>query len=136
MRRQVAALCHRDHAGRREVLLITSRERGRWIVPKGWPMEDRSDAEAARIEAWEEAGVEAAEVSEDVLGAYFYEKRVEDGEDIPVEAQVYEVEVAALAEDYPEREERERVWVTPEEAARRVDEPELQEILRDFGADD
>ena len=53
---QVAALCHRrTKAGQKEVLLVTSRGTGRWILPKGWPMRGKSDAQAAAQEAWEEA---------------------------------------------------------------------------------
>lgn len=53
---QTAALCTHPQTG--QVLLITSRDTGRWVLPKGWPMRGRSMAQAALIEAWEEAGVE------------------------------------------------------------------------------
>ena len=54
---QIGAICWRMHRAKVEVLLITSRDTGRWVIPKGWPMQGLSDAEAASIEAWEEAGV-------------------------------------------------------------------------------
>ncbi|TMV51704.1 NUDIX hydrolase, partial [Thioclava sp. BHET1] len=56
-RLQVAALCFRGGGAATEVLLITSRDTGRWVVPKGWPMRGLDAAGAARQEAWEEAGV-------------------------------------------------------------------------------
>ncbi|HLL59899.1 MAG TPA: NUDIX domain-containing protein, partial [Allosphingosinicella sp.] len=55
---QVAALPYRRGAdGSVEVLLVTTRGTGRWMVPKGWPMRGKSHAEAAAQEAFEEAGV-------------------------------------------------------------------------------
>ena len=55
------------------ILLITSRERGRWIIPKGWPEEGYSRAQSALIEAWEEAGVRG-DLSEEVFGQFRYLK--------------------------------------------------------------
>ena len=44
-RMQVSALCHRrDASGKTEILLITSRGTGRWILPKGWPIDGLSGA--------------------------------------------------------------------------------------------
>ncbi|GAB4286316.1 MAG: NUDIX hydrolase [Roseovarius sp.] len=130
-RTQVAALCCRTGAdGGTEVLLITSRETRRWVLPKGWPMADRSAAEAARTEAWEEAGVKAARVWPEPVGSYRYDKRQAGGGTIPVEVQVFRIEVAELCDSYPEAHERTRSWVTPAIAAARVDEPELKALLR------
>ena len=66
--RQVAALCTRKGKKGNEVLLVTSRRRGRWIVPKGWPMEGKSFPETALEEAWEEAGVREGRIKGDMLG--------------------------------------------------------------------
>ena len=55
-KRQVAALPFRISGNQREVLLITSRETRRWVIPKGWPMKGKKDWEAAATEAFEEAG--------------------------------------------------------------------------------
>ena len=129
-RPQVAALCYKETKDGKRVLLITSRDTGRWIVPKGWPMKGKEDHEAALLEAWEEAGVKRADIEEDPVGYYDYDKGLDDGEAVPVRAQVYLTKVRNLSEDYPEVDERERAWVTPQEAANRVEEPELKEILR------
>lgn len=135
LRRQVAALCHRERGGKRQVLLITSRERKRWIVPKGWPIDGLDDSESAAQEAWEEAGVKSAGIDAEPLGAFDYEKRVAGGENFPVRAEVFGIEVQNLEADYPEADERRREWVAPNEAADRVEEPELKRILRTFGED-
>jgi len=126
---QVAALCCRTGAEGPEVLMITSRDTGRWIVPKGWLMAGKDAAEAAREEAWEEAGVTAGRLRPEPIGSYRYEKRLDDGYTAPVEVRVYRLEVEALSDIYPEARERTRCWVSPAEAAERVDEPGLKELL-------
>lgn len=129
-RLQVAALCYRRTGGEKEVLLVTSRGTGRWIIPKGWPMRGKDSAGAALQEAWEEAGVRSRAVPKKAIGRYTYEKTHDDGWGGPVETLVYPVPVEELAADFPEASERKRMWVSPDEAANMVREPELQDILR------
>ncbi len=128
---QVAALCFDPVTDK--VLLITSRGTGRWIVPKGWPMEGRSLGQAAAQEAWEEAGVRG-ELREKEIGRYHYDKQQDRGFAIPVEVRVFAIEVTALHKKFPEADQRRREWFTPEEAADRVDERGLQTILRNLPA--
>lgn len=127
---QVAALCYRTTKTGKDVLLITSRGTGRWIVPKGWPIDGLSGPESALREAWEEAGVTKAEVAQKPMGSYAYAKDLDNGGTAPVQAEVYLTKVTELAETYPESDERDRTWVAPETAANMVREPGLQEILR------
>ncbi|WP_425342943.1 NUDIX hydrolase [Rhizobium etli] len=55
---QFAAICYRKVGDNLvEVLLITSRDSGRWIIPKGWPIAKLAPHQVAEREAWEEAGV-------------------------------------------------------------------------------
>ncbi|KIN70933.1 Hydrolase, NUDIX family protein [Sulfitobacter noctilucae] len=131
-RQQVAALCYRVTDAGKQVLLITSRDTGRWIVPKGWPMKGKTDFEAALQEAWEEAGVSKADIEEEPMGVFDYEKGLSSGETVPVEAEVYLTRVRNLEKTYPEVDERTRKWFSPAEAAELVDEPDLKKILRDF----
>ncbi|MBF9041729.1 NUDIX domain-containing protein [Rhodobacterales bacterium HKCCE4037] len=128
-RLQVAALCHRGDADNREYLLVTSRETKRWIIPKGWPIRGMTSHEAALQEAWEEAGVKTGNANSRPEGTYVYQKRQPTGWSYPVETLVYSVAVTELSKDYPEAGERTRKWVTAEDAAEMVDEPELQEIF-------
>lgn len=130
LRTQVGALCFRHKGGKLEVLMITSRDTRRWIIPKGWPLAGKKLHEAAEIEAWEEAGVRAAKVSPHELGRYVYHKRHAQGVEEPCCTLVYPVEVKRLSKVYPERKERRRRWMRPKKAARLVDEPELRDILR------
>jgi 8-oxo-dGTP pyrophosphatase MutT (NUDIX family) len=129
-RLQVAALCLRDNDTGREVLLITSRDTGRWILPKGWPIDGLTAPGAALQEAWEEAGVQAGTITESPLGSYDYEKRLEGGVPVAVEVKVYAVEDVVLTDAYPEVDERNRRWLSPSEAATLVDESGLRDILR------
>jgi 8-oxo-dGTP pyrophosphatase MutT (NUDIX family) len=69
VRTQFAALCYRVVKKKVKVLVISSRGTGRWIVPKGWPMDGKTPADAALQEAWEEAGVIGKVVS--ALGFVF-----------------------------------------------------------------
>ena len=125
---QVAALCHRKGAKGREVLLVTS-SRGRWILPKGWPIDGLSDGDAALQEAWEEAGVKDATAKAEPIGSYAYDKTMGSGLPVPVEALIYSVRVQGLESEFPEAGQRELRWVSPTEAANLVDEPELKSIL-------
>ncbi|MGG7565973.1 NUDIX hydrolase [Rhodovulum sp. DZ06] len=131
-RYQVAALCWRDGPSGPEILLVTSRDTGRWVLPKGSPKRGRKGSEMAAEEAWEEAGVIPADRPARDIGAYRYDKRLEGGLTERTEVEVFAFEVAALAEAFPEAHERRREWMTPAAAAASVDEPDLAALLRGF----
>jgi len=127
---QVAALCYREGKAGKDVLLITSRDTGRWIVPKGWPINGLDGPQAALQEAWEEAGVKTAEIDSEATGRYEYVKQLDTGGEAIVETSVYLTRVVDLESDYPEAGERSRKWVAPKDAANMVQEPGLKDILR------
>jgi 8-oxo-dGTP pyrophosphatase MutT (NUDIX family) len=131
---QVAALCWRIENGVTEVLLITSRETGRWVIPKGWPMTGLSDAEAATREAWEEAGVQGR-VAEEPLGRFVYDKALGGDRTRRCAVAVYPLEVERLKSRFPEAEERRRRWCSADEAAALVAEPQLKTLLSEIAAD-
>ena len=131
-RTQYAALPWRKSAdGTVEVLLITSRESRRWVIPKGWPMKDRTPEAAAAQEAYEEAGV-VGKPRHKTLGLYHYDKRLRSGRLQHVRVQVYALEVQEARDIWPEMAERDRLWSSPAEAATLVDEPELRTLLAKF----
>ena len=131
---QFAALAwRRERDGQVKVVLITSRETRRWVIPKGWPMKDRTPEQAAAQEAYEEAGVVGA-ASAKSIGAYTYDKRLRDGTVQAVKVQVFPVEVMVERLAFPEQGQRDKRWLTPVEAAGLVDEPRLQAIIRRFRA--
>ena len=127
---QVAALCVRGKGRDQRVLMVTSRGTGRWIIPKGWPMDGKPNHEAALTEAWEEAGVRKADVDPMPIGSYTYDKIMGGGVPIPVEVHVYLVQVDKVMDDYPEARQRKRKWMAPGRAADQVAEPGLKGILR------
>lgn len=129
-RKQIAALPIRfNKKGKLQVLMVTSRETRRWVVPKGWPMDGEAPWRAAEIEAMEEAGVTGT-IAETKIGTFRYKKRMADGSVVRCKVALYPMEVEKLRKRWPERHQRVRRWFSPKKAARRVREPQLQEILR------
>src|SRR4051812_28360282 len=128
-RRQVAALPFRfDMHGDLEVLLITSRDTRRWIVPKGWPMPGRKAHRAAEREAYEEAGLKGR-ISKVPVGTYDYEKRLDNGMAVPCEVSVFPLHVTRQRSRWPEKGQRDLFWCAPDEAANLVDEDSLKRLL-------
>jgi len=125
---QLAALCWRKGAAGVEVLLVTS-STGRWILPKGWPIDGKSDAQAAMTEAWEEAGVSKGKLARRPLGSFIGLKRMAEGDDLPCQTRVYAVKVQRTTDDFPERDRRGRVWAPVLAAAAMVTEDGLRDIL-------
>lgn len=128
---QYGALCWRPAEGGVEVLLITSRDTGRWVIPKGWPMQGLSPESAAAQEAWEEAGVEGT-VSPVTVGRYGYQKCLSVEASIPCAVAVYGLRVQRMSDKFPEVRERRRAWFAPDEAARLVNEPDLGRLIAGF----
>src|ERR1700755_1994635 len=54
------------------VLLLTSRETRRWIIPKGWPIRGMKPREVAAREAFEEAGLVGRVAGKRSIGSYNY----------------------------------------------------------------
>jgi 8-oxo-dGTP pyrophosphatase MutT (NUDIX family) len=130
---QVAALPWRRGPDGVEVLLITSRERGRWVLPKGWPERDETYSQAAAREASEEAGIAGA-VTDEQVGRYVYSKVAASGRKRPCQVHVFPMEIREVHETWPERHQRVRGWFSTREAASMVDEPDLREMIARFGA--
>lgn len=125
---QIAALpVHWDATGRLRVLMVTSRDTGRWVMPKGWLMDGKHPWQAAEIEALEEAGA-VGFISEEPLGHYHYDKRLAKGA-IRCRVTVYPMVVHKLKRRWKERKQRRRHWFSPRKAARLVAEPELADLL-------
>jgi 8-oxo-dGTP pyrophosphatase MutT (NUDIX family) len=130
-RRQVGALpFRRTLSGEIEVLLITSRETGRFIIPKGWPMKRLSDPDAAAREAYEEAGV-VGKIQRKPIGDYLYWKRLERSFEL-LRVDIYALEVRKQRADWPEKNSRKSGWLSREDAATLVDEPGLIALLDKF----
>jgi 8-oxo-dGTP pyrophosphatase MutT (NUDIX family) len=112
-----------------EVLLITSRETRRWVVPRGNPIPGKGPVESAAQEAFEEAGV-VGHVEPVPLGRYRYDKRRRDGSLVVAEVDLFRMEVESVADRWPEMGERERRWFDVAAAAAAVAEAGLAELIR------
>jgi 8-oxo-dGTP pyrophosphatase MutT (NUDIX family) len=114
-----------------EILLITSRETRRWVVPRGNAIAGLRPHESAAQEAFEEAGVRGG-VQPEEIGTYRYGKRSRDGRVMPAFVHLYPMLVTEEADSWPEKAQRERRWFAPDAAAAAVDEADLAELIRDF----
>lgn len=131
-RQQYAALCYRfDAMAGLQVLLLTSRETRRWVVPKGWPMKGKKAHAVAEREAYEEAGV-LGKAEKEPFGYFAYMKKRKSGVEVPVRVQVHALHVSEMLPDFPERDSRTLEWTSCAEAALRVNEPELRALFMAF----
>lgn len=131
-RAQIGALPFRvDEDGELRVMLITSRETRRWVIPKGWPMRALKPHRAAEREALEEAGLKG-KIGKAEVGRYAYEKRLDNGLSVPVEVTVFPLQVVGQRKRWPEMDQRDGRWFSVEEAATLVEEEGLGRILADF----
>jgi len=130
-RRQVAALPWRGEGDALRVLLVSSRETRRWVIPKGWPMKAKADHAAAAQEAYEEAGLVGV-INDQSIGEYEYLKKLKSGAARLVKVDVYPLEVTTELEDWPEKGQRTLEWMKPVEAALAVQEPALRDLIANF----
>jgi 8-oxo-dGTP pyrophosphatase MutT (NUDIX family) len=118
-------------AERLEIMLVSSRETGRWVLPKGWPMKGIKPHKSAAQEALEEAGI-VGKVAKTPLGGYSYAKRLDDGSAQICQVQVFAFEVERERNSWLEKRERTRKWFAIADAAEAVEEPELREAILKF----
>ena len=114
------------------ILLITSRENRRWVIPKGNAPKGMSPHDAAAREAEEEAGVTGA-ICPVALGAYRYRKKRASGASLMLDVDVFPLAVRSEQAAWKEQGERERRWFSLEAAAAAVEEPDLSDLIRSFG---
>jgi 8-oxo-dGTP pyrophosphatase MutT (NUDIX family) len=135
--RQIAALPYRSAGDEADapvsILLVTSRETKRWVIPKGNPMSGLLPHAAAAVEAEEEAGVRGA-ICQTPLGSYRYRKRRKNGTSLMLDVDVFPLAVTQELESWKEKDERERRWFAVSDAAEAVEEPDLAALIRSFGA--
>ena len=115
-----------------EILLVTSRQTRRWVIPKGNLMVGKAQHEAAEIEAEEEAGVRGA-VSPISIGSFRYTKLLAGGGSVVADVDVFPLKVTEIFDTWIEMHQRERRWFSIGEAAVAVEEVELGELIHRFG---
>lgn len=135
LRVQYGALPYRwNDAGELEVLLITSRQRRRWIMPKGWPIKGLSGWRAAEVEAREEAGV-CGDISRRAAGRFEYDKLIDDEDRVVrCEVTVYPLLVTRTLARWREQAQRESRWLSPQQAVAIAADPGLRDVIAAFAA--
>ena len=130
-RSQYAALPWRRSAAL-EIMLVSSRDTNRWVLPKGWPMKGRKPHNAAAVEALEEAGI-VGKIDKEPIGSYHYLKRQKNGSALLCEVTVFPFAVERERKAWLEQHQRIRKWFDVSAAAEAVEEPELRQVILEFG---
>lgn len=108
--------------------MVTSRDTGRWVLPKGWTMDGKKPWRAAEIEALEEAGVKGY-ISREAIGSYEYDKALDRGVHVRCRVLLYPMIVDTVKRNWKERKQRKRHWFSVRGAAKAVNEPDLTRLL-------
>lgn len=111
-----------------EIMLITSRDTRRWVIPKGWPMKGLKPHETAACEAFEEAGL-IGRIMKRAIGSFQYQKRLKEGRSVICEVEVFPLEVKQQRETWPEQHQRDGRWFSLPDAAALVEELDLSKTL-------
>jgi ADP-ribose pyrophosphatase YjhB (NUDIX family) len=126
--KQFAALPYRMRDNTIEILLITTRKKRRWSVPKGWPIKRKSPQDTASTEAFEEAGV-LGSIGNKQIGQ-FKKLRIRNNQPVLCEVAIYPLRVSIEQTDWPEKFERSRIWLNSNEAAKLVKKPGLKRAIK------
>lgn len=108
------------------ILLITSRRKGRWIIPKGIVEPGHSPTESAAMEALEEAGIRG-HVIRTAIGTYRTNKW---GGKVTVT--IYPMRVTKTLKVWPEMKHRDRRWMPLAEAIEMIEVKKLRRVLEEF----
>jgi predicted NUDIX family NTP pyrophosphohydrolase len=127
--KQAGVIAYRVLDGKVQVLLMTSRDTGRWIIPKGNINGRSTPSKAAEKEAYEEAGVKGTITSSIPLGIYTYSKKLESGEARAATVEVYLLRIKERLKKWPEKSERKLSWVSTKKAVGLIEEPGVVPLL-------
>jgi 8-oxo-dGTP pyrophosphatase MutT (NUDIX family) len=127
LKQQFAALPFRMRGSNLDVLLITTRHKRRWSLPKGWPIGATKPHRTAEIEAFEEAGL-VGKAKTKAIGRYKHRK-IRGKREIICDVSVFPLKVRKQSRSWPERGERDAIWLPARKAAARVHKPELSRLI-------
>jgi 8-oxo-dGTP pyrophosphatase MutT (NUDIX family) len=115
-----------------EILVVTTRQSRRWIVPKGWPIKRLTPSKSAAREAFEEAGVRG-KIGARAIGSFRYKKAADEtGAEADCEVKIFPLLVRRQSATWPESAQRVAQWVDPEKAISLIREPELKSMVAKF----
>jgi 8-oxo-dGTP pyrophosphatase MutT (NUDIX family) len=129
--KQFAALPYLMRDADLKILLITTRKKRHWSVPKGWPIKRSAPHQTAATEAYEEAGV-YGKIGKRQIGQFKKRRRLKKKRPVLCDVQVFPLEVKGEQDNWPERNERTRIWVAPRKAAKLVKTPGLRRAIKTF----
>ena len=132
---QVAAIPFRYERDSLKVLLLTTRRKRNWIIPKGWPIEGLNFRRSAEQEAMEEAGVKGS-ISKDPIGDFIYFKKIAPGQKVPCTVVTYGLHVTEQLTDWIEKGQRDILWCSPLKAAKEVKNLGLSTLLQNIARTD
>jgi 8-oxo-dGTP pyrophosphatase MutT (NUDIX family) len=115
-----------------EILLLTSRDTRRWVIPKGWPMKGRKPHAAAALEAQQEAGL-LGKIEKKTLGSYHYRKRFKNGAALWCKVDVFPMRVMRQLKSWREKTQRVTQWFPYAVAAEQIAEEDLKELILAYG---
>jgi 8-oxo-dGTP pyrophosphatase MutT (NUDIX family) len=130
LKKQFAALPFRIRGSDVDVLLITTRRKRRWSLPKGWPIRAKKPHRTAEIEAFEEAGL-VGNAKPKAIGRYKHRK-IRGKRKVVCDVSVFPLKVCKQLKRWPERQERDAIWLSGRKAAGRVHKPELSRLIKRF----
>jgi 8-oxo-dGTP pyrophosphatase MutT (NUDIX family) len=110
-----------------EILVVTTRQSRRWIVPKGWPIKRLTPSKSAAREAFEEAGVRG-KIGARPIGNFRYK----NGAEADYEVKIFPLLVRRQSATWPEHGQRVVQWVAPDKAISLIREPELKSLVAAF----
>jgi ADP-ribose pyrophosphatase YjhB (NUDIX family) len=128
MMKQYGALPFRKGDAGIEILLITTRKKKKWSVPKGWPIKARTAQGTARVEAFEEAGVSGRVAAKQV--GRFKNRKVKSGQKVRCDVRLFPLLVRRQQRHWPEKSQRKRIWLPPSKAALLVQKPGLKQAIK------
>ena len=131
---QHAALPFATKGDEFQVLLVTSRDTGRWVIPKGWPEKGLAPHQVAEKEAFEEAGVTGI-IGTRPISTFEYVKQMDAKRGLQCLVDIYPLRVAQELDWWPEKDQRTRAWMSPSQAAKLVTETGLIRLLLSLGTD-
>lgn len=126
---QAGVLAYQFTGGEIRMLLVTSRDTGRWVIPRGNIDRGVSPDQAAVQEAYEEAGIKGSLATANPIGFYTYFKKLDADKSVPATVEVYPMLVRKMCNKWPEKGERRLWWTSPVIAADLVDEPGLSRLI-------
>ena len=132
---QVAAIPFRYERDSLKVLLLTTRRKRNWIIPKGWPIEGLNFRRSAEQEAMEEAGVKGS-ISKDPIGDFIYFKKIARGQKVPCTVVTYGLHVTEQLTEWIEKGQRDILWCSPFRAAKEVKNLGLSTLLQNIASED